>query len=72
MRIRPIPLCLRRLALPEQSRSRYARKLGKQDAYEMLKEMTEQVFGYDVAQWRAWINKNMTLDGQFKDRKTRI
>ena len=71
MRIRPIPLCLRRLALPERSGSRYARKLGKQDAYEMLKELTKQDFGYDVARWRAWINKNMTLDGRFKDKEPR-
>jgi hypothetical protein len=66
MRIRPIPLCLRRLELAEQSRSRYARRLGKEAAYEMLKKITGQDFGYDVQKWRRWIKKHMTLDGRLK------
>jgi hypothetical protein len=71
MRMRPIPLFLRRLELPPASRSRYARRLSREDAYERLKKITRQDFGYDVTQWRKWIREHMTLDGRLKDKDTR-
>jgi hypothetical protein len=66
MRIRPLPLFLRRLELPAEPRSRYARKLSREDAYEGLKKITGQDFGYDVKAWREWIKRHMTLDGRLK------
>jgi hypothetical protein len=69
MRIRPMPLFLRRLSLARESRSRYAQKLSRVDAYEELKYLTGQDFGNDVARWRAWIKQHMTLDGRRKQSK---
>jgi hypothetical protein len=66
MRIRPIPLALRRLGLPAESRSRYARNLSRDDAREMLKKITGEDFGCDVKKWREWIKQYMTLDGRFR------
>jgi hypothetical protein len=66
MRIRPIPLALRRLELWEQSRSRYAQLLTRENALQMLQRITGQDFGYDARRWREWIRGHMTLDGRPK------
>jgi hypothetical protein len=32
--------------------------LPRERAYELLREWTGQDFGYDIAQWRAWIRSH--------------
>ena len=53
--------------LAEQMPSRFT--LGymtKEDAYERLKEMTGQDFGYDLDAWKAWLRKHKKEFSNFR------
>lgn len=56
MRLTPEQLALRNLeqTLPEDLMG----FMPREQAYEWLKELTGQDFGYDVAAWKQWFKEN--------------
>ena len=43
--------------------------LSKEQAYEKLKELTGQDFGYDVEKWRKWVKRNPNLSTRMENKR---